>query len=103
MAARSSVVVDTTGLVIVEVKHGEADSFSRSVMPASTRAWKRAKHRGAATQCRVAELAPDFASNGRKCVSFIAFAATFDAARGALTAHIDSLTTDENNPDSAPR
>lgn len=99
MAARSSVVVDVIGLVIVRVDHTVTDSFSRSVMPASARGWKRAKHRGAATSCRVAELAPDFTVDGRKCASFIAFGPTFDAARGALAGYVEAV----NPTVSAPR
>ena len=94
MAARSHIAVDVPGLVIVHIDHHVADSFSRSVMPTSTRAWKRAVHRGAATVCRVADLAPDWTVDGTACTSFVAFGPTFEVARQALEAHVDSMNPD---------
>jgi len=91
MAARSHIAVDVTGLVIVHIEHTVFDSFSRSVLPTSTRAWKRAINRGAATVCRVAELAPDFTVDGTACTSFVAFGPTFAVAREALEAHVAVL------------
>jgi hypothetical protein len=91
MAARSAIVVDRTGLVIVKVTHTVTDSFSRAVMPASARAWKRATHRGAATTHRVAELAPDFTVDGQKCASYVAFGPTFDDARARLAEYVDFI------------
>jgi len=94
MAARGHIAVDVPGLVIVHIEHHVADSFSRSVLPTSTRAWKRAINRGAATTHRVADLAPDFTVDGRECMSFVAFGPTFHAARAALEAHVDSMNPD---------
>lgn len=96
MASRSTVVVDLPGVVIVRVDHGIADSFSRSVIPATARAWKRATHYGLTTRCRVVELAPDFTVEGTRCASFAAFGATHPAATGALTGYIEGLQSVED-------
>jgi hypothetical protein len=102
MAARAHVAVDVTGLVIVHVDHTVFDSFSRSVMPTSARAWKRAINRGAATTHRVADLAPDWTVDGTDCMSFVAFGPTFESARAALEAHVDSMNPDTEDHGPSP-
>jgi hypothetical protein len=91
MAARAYVAVDVPGLVVTHIDHGRADSFSRAVLPAANRAWRKAINYGAATMCRVAELAPDFSDDGGECTSFVAYGPTLAVAREALEAHVEVL------------
>jgi hypothetical protein len=90
MASRGTVVIDTPGAVVVRIDHGVADSFSRSVIPTSTRTWRRARHHGSAT-FRVTSLAPDWTVDGTHCASIIAFGPTRDAAHGTMQAYLDTV------------
>lgn len=96
MGSRAHTVVDTPTLVLVQVEHGPADSFSRSVTPTATRRWNRSINRSTATQY----VAYDFAVEGlgthvgtphETCVSFAAFAASHEDARIAIRDHVETL------------
>lgn len=90
MASRGTVVIDRPGAVVLRIDHTITDSFSRSVIPTSTRAWRRARHHGSAT-FRVTSLAPDWTVNGKHCASIIAFGPTRDAAHGVMQAYLDQV------------
>jgi len=90
MASRSTIVLESVGTIIIRVDHGIADSFSRSVLPTSTRAWRRSRLHHTATY-RAAELAPDWTVDGTHCASIVAFSTSHEAARGALEAFLDRV------------
>lgn len=90
MSSRAHVAVDLPTHVIVRIDHGVADSFSRSVIPTSSRTWKRSINCRANTH-RIVELAPEWTVNGRMCASFAAFGPSFDAAREALAAYLAAI------------
>ena len=92
MSSSSTIVVDQPGAIVIRIDHGVADSFSRSVVPTSTRAWKRATHRGTA-HCRVTALAPEWtvSEDGKRCASLAAFGPTHTAAEGVLQAYLDKI------------
>jgi len=96
MASRAHVVIDTPHLILVQVDHRPADSFSRSVIPTATRQWKRAVNRSTSTRFTAYAFAVDGLGTGGlttadTCVSFAAFAPSFDLARDALDRHTESL------------
>jgi hypothetical protein len=95
MSSRAFTVVDTPTLVLVQVEHGAADSFSRSVTPTATRRWNNSINRSTATQFTAYEFAVPALSRGtgrdEVCTSFAAFASSHENARAAITAHLDTL------------
>lgn len=98
MSSKGFVAVDTPALVIVQVDHRPADSFSRSVIPTATRQWKKAINRSASTRFVAYAFAVDGLGTGGltmkdTCVSFAAFAPSYDLARAALDRHAESLRT----------
>jgi hypothetical protein len=95
MASRSAIVVDNRDVVIIEVTHTISDSFSRSVVPTSTRAWKRSRGYRGGLRFRETVLAPDWTVEDKRCTSFIAFGPSHPAARGALTAYLDARQPDD--------
>jgi hypothetical protein len=92
VASTSTVVLDRPGAIVIRIDHGVADSFSRSVIPTSTRAWKRLASRGTA-HCRTLEFAPDWtvSEDRKRCASFAAFGPTHVAAESVLKAYLDTV------------
>jgi hypothetical protein len=94
MSSRATVLIDTPTLVLVQVDHGPADSFSRSVAPTATRRWNTSLNRSSATSSVSYEFAVPglgYGSGEREmCVSFAAFAPSFEAAREAIAVMIES-------------
>ena len=73
-------------VVVVEVRHLDTDSFSRSVSPTATRAWRRLP---TAIQWETRYVSRQFAmmtdpNDPRVCLSLVAFGPTRSAARTAL-------------------
>jgi hypothetical protein len=91
MASKGRIVTDTPSLVLIEVEHAPADSFSRSVDPTATRQWHRSDNYSTRTRHRSASYAVDalaFMKGDRKvCVSVIAFASSFEAGEAAIARH----------------
>lgn len=84
MASKATILQDTPGAVVVRVDHLDTDSFSRSVDPTATRALKRATN-----YYTVSRVTGSYAydTNGRKCVSIIAFARSYAAAEELVIKH----------------
>lgn len=81
MASKGMIIQDTFGSVVVKVDHLDTDSFSRSVDRAASLALQQAVNRRTVTHMK-----GDYAytSTGRKCVSLIAYARSFNAAEELL-------------------
>jgi hypothetical protein len=95
VSSRAFTVVDTPTLILVQVEHGPADSFSRSVTPTATRRWNNSLNRSTATQFTAYDFAVEGLSRGEGrsevCVSFAAFASSHENARAAIAEHVETL------------
>lgn len=96
MASIATVVRDVPGQVVVRVVHKDTDSFSRSVDRAANKAWKHTRHARTATYVK-GDYAFMDTDNPRECVSVVAYATTFDAARVLVEEYVSIATcTDEH-------
>ena len=78
MASTASVLWDAPGAIVVRVDHLDTDSFTRSVDRAANRAWKSSRHARTVTHVKGMYACN---SEGRRCVSVVAYATSFDKAQ----------------------
>ena len=84
MASKAVHTEQSGAAVLVTVAHSDRDSFTRSVQRAANKAWRALPY---ATRVRTSCTTASFAHTttaGGECLSTVAYAPTFDAARDAL-------------------
>ena len=86
MASKTTATYWMGNVFVVEITHTDTDSFSRSVLPTSTRAWR--KHLSWDEQTRTTHRHSIMAHRkiGRVCVSTVAFGPSFASAQAVAEA-----------------